>query len=203
MRRPGRRLVTTALVSSVAAAFASPSAAMAHGLGGRSDLPIPTWLLAWASITVVAFTFVTSVLLWTEPSMAKAAPGRPVAPARPLVPVLSAISRFVVTGLFVLAIAAGITGSADAGRNIAAVVLYAVVWVGMQLLAPFVGDIWNTSSPFATLGRLIPGRWRVEPSGWWATTHWPAAIGIGAFAWLELSYHTSASPRVVGWSMLG
>ncbi len=203
MRRPGRRTAVLVVSAGLAAALTSPSTALAHGLGGRSDLPIPTWLLAWASVTVVAFTFVTSVLLWTEPSMARAAVGRAIAPARPIVPALATVSRLIVTGLFVLAIAAGITGSVDPSRNIAAVVLYAVVWVGMQLLAPLVGDVWNTSSPFATLGRLLPDRWRVEPSGWWATTHWPAAIGIGAFAWLELSYHSSASPRVVGWAMFG
>ncbi len=184
----------------------TPAGAAAHGLGGRSDLPIPTWLLAWASVTVVAFTFVTSVLLWTEPSMTRAATGRAVAAARPFVPTVGGLGRFLLTGLFVLAIAAGITGSTDPSENIAAVVLYAVVWVGMQVLAPFVGDAWNTWSPFDTLARLIPGSSAAvdgSDRSLWGSTHWPAAIGIASFAWLELAYHTSASPRVVGWAMLG
>ena len=29
-------------------------------------------------------------------------------------------------------------------------------------------------------------------------SHWPALIGVGGFLWLELAYHTPASPRVLG-----
>ena len=37
--------------------LALPGEAAAHGLGGRSDLPLPGWLFAWAAAAVLAISF--------------------------------------------------------------------------------------------------------------------------------------------------
>ena len=42
---------------------------IAHGLVGRSDLPIPEWLFGWAAAIVLIVSFVALAVLWPEPKL--------------------------------------------------------------------------------------------------------------------------------------
>ena len=53
----------------VAAAGIWPAAALAHGLVGRADLPIPPYLFGWAASIVLVVSFVALAALWKKPRL--------------------------------------------------------------------------------------------------------------------------------------
>ncbi|HEV3128938.1 MAG TPA: fenitrothion hydrolase, partial [Solirubrobacteraceae bacterium] len=61
MRR-GRAVVIGAVIAFGSSAVL-PAPASAHGIGGVSDLPIPTWLFAWAAAIVLVASFVALATL--------------------------------------------------------------------------------------------------------------------------------------------
>ncbi len=171
-----------------------PTAVLAHGLGGSSDLPIPyTYALigaAWA----LTFTFAVVALAWRRPRFDAAKPGRPL-PARVTTIVDAPATRWT-AALVVLAFAvwvaiAAVFGPQD-GSNPLLGVFYVFLWVGLVALSLAVGPVWRAISPVRTLYRLTPLSRRAAPSaypaGW---GYWPAALGLFAFVWLELA---SADP---------
>src|SRR5437867_5567768 len=52
-----------------AAALFFPSATEAHGLVGRADLPVPSWLFGWAVAIVLVVSFVALATLWSDPRL--------------------------------------------------------------------------------------------------------------------------------------
>ena len=68
------RLLAAVTLSSFALGGAAPAAA--HGIGGRTDLPLPAWQLAWAAGFAVASSFVALGAFWATPRLAAAAEGR-------------------------------------------------------------------------------------------------------------------------------
>jgi hypothetical protein len=61
MRATPRRRLLVALSVFLAAGVATPTAAQAHGIVGRADLPIPVWLFSWtAAIILVAIIGTTT-----------------------------------------------------------------------------------------------------------------------------------------------
>ena len=57
---------------------AAPDSALAHGLVGRQDLPIPKWLFGWGAAVVLVASFVALAALWPKPRL-EDAPERRVA----------------------------------------------------------------------------------------------------------------------------
>ena len=49
--------------------WAEPLPAGAHGIGGRTDLPLPAWQLAWAAGFAVASSFVALGAFWATPRL--------------------------------------------------------------------------------------------------------------------------------------
>ena len=45
-------------------ALALPGEALAHGIVGRADLPIPVWMFSWAAAIVLVVSFVALSTLW-------------------------------------------------------------------------------------------------------------------------------------------
>src|SRR4051812_43625279 len=66
-----RRLRTAAVGAALASAAVAvlPDAALAHGLVGKQDLPIPRWLFAWAAAVVLVVSFVALAVLWPRPRL--------------------------------------------------------------------------------------------------------------------------------------
>jgi len=49
---------------------------LAHGLGGRSDLPIPLWLAVYGATAAVLISFYVLARFWEEPKFSGPAGGR-------------------------------------------------------------------------------------------------------------------------------
>ncbi|MDP9135406.1 MAG: fenitrothion hydrolase, partial [Actinomycetota bacterium] len=179
---------------------------VAHGLVGRSDLPIPEWLFGWAAAVVLVVSFVALAVLWPEPKLSRAS-------FRPL-PRLSrvALSRPVdlvcgLLGVFLLGLTvyAGFEGSQTSTANFASVFVYVIFWIGLVALSVLLGNVYRAFNPWRALGRTV---------SWIARTaarapmpapltyperlgHWPAAAGIFLFAALELAVSDGDAPQTV------
>jgi hypothetical protein len=171
------------------------SSVLAHGIGGREDLPLPLgWAIAGAAAAVVV-SFLALAVLWREPRLGTGgwARGRPL--PRAVVTVLDApAARRVVTALSLLVTAwvllALVLGRDDA-RNPVPWVVYVLLWVGLVPVSVLLGPVWRVLNPLralhAGLNRLLgldPREGlRPLPS---RLGYWPAALGLLAFTWLEL-----------------
>ena len=205
MRQPTRRrLLAVAALAAVALwAWAGPAAA--HGVGGRTDLPIPAWQLAWAASFAVAASFVALGMFWENPRLRAAAAGRALPePLQQAGRALALIAR--VAGLFALAVLlyAALAGNTNPSVNIAGVAVYIVFWVGLQVVSVLIGDVWRGLNPFCTLADAsavgwarLRGRPLSEP-GRGAGNQWWAVAAVFGFVWLELAYHDSSEPRILG-----
>lgn len=179
---------------------------LAHGVGGRTDLPLTAWQAGWSAGVALAFSFVALGLLWRQPQLRSLAAGRPLGATTAgvqwrVVPAL----RWITMALFVVVITAGLVGQDDTGANAVPVVVYVAFWVGIPLLAVLIGPFWSSLSPWETLAGLSdredPECRPVPPS--FFANGWATLVPVSAFLWLELVYHDGAQPRVLGWAALG
>ena len=170
-------------------------ALVAHGLGGRTDLPLPTWMFSYGAGAALVLSFVALGALWRQPLLTAAARGRSLPGA------LQAVARpgFLLTrafGLlaFAVTLAAAIWGP-DSAANFAPVTLCIVFWVGLFLVSPLLGDVFWAINPFDTIARVTGApiaTTRRDPG------RWTAAVLLFSFVWLELAYYDGCSdPRAV------
>jgi len=167
---------------------------LAHGVGGRTDLPLPLWLFSYGAGAVLLASFAALRVLWRRPRLREAAPGAALPSPVQLVTLPLAI---LLRGLGILALAvvfvAAWWGPDDAGANIAPIAVYVVFWVGLQVVSALAGDVWSAMNPLRTIAAPLPRTTaRADPG------HWTAAAMVLSFVWLELAYHDPSSPRVVG-----
>lgn len=181
-------------------------AVLAHGVGGRSDLPLPVWLFAYGAGSALLISFVTLHILWRRPrldalSAGVSAPAWMATMARPAAFATRALGLLA----FGVVLAAAWFGDKSPAANIAPILVYVIFWVGLQAGSFLFGDIWSRLSPWDTLALGFeklrsPRRTGAGETGAGerAGTHWPAALGIAGFVWMELCYHDPSSPRVLG-----
>lgn len=193
-----RRGMALAAVAVAAGTALDPSPAAAHGVGGRTDLPLPLWLFTYGAAAALLLSFVALRALWPKPRLAAAASGAPI-PSRlqRLAPLLMVAGRVIgLVGLAVVLTAAA-WGEPDTADNIAPVGLYVVFWVGLQVLSAIAGDLWRVVNPFDTIAAAVqtavPRRF-VTPDG---GPEWTAAAMLFSFLWLELAYYDAADPRAI------
>lgn len=179
--------------------------AAAHGVGGRTDLPIPFWQFAWAATLAVVASFLALSRFWPEPRMRDAASGRILprriqSAARTLLP----LTRLAGLTIFGVVLFAALWGSSVITSNIAPYALFIVFWVGLQLVSTLIGDVWTGFDPFLTLAdlgartrALLIRRPLSDPSRG-AGNRWWGVGAIFSFVWLELAYHRGAEPRTIG-----
>lgn len=174
---------------------------LAHGIGGRADLPIPTWLAIYAGAVAVLVSFFALAALWPTPRLRGADGGRPLPWLERVAD--SAVVRVALQVLGVLLLAGFLVvawvGPDDDGRgNPAPTWLYVWFWVGLVPASLLFGPIWRRLNPLRTvaglLRPLLPGGTVPLPA---RLGYWPAAIGLSAFLWMELVYDHAASPRAV------
>ncbi len=197
----GRRFVLLAGLVLGAAALLLPDAALAHGLVGRTDLPIPRWLFGWGAAAVLVVSFVGLAVLWPQPRFEHPTERRVLSLPRFVEPLCGAIGL----ALFVVVVYAGLAGSQTPTNNIAPTFVYVAFWVGLVPLSVIFGDVFAAFNPWRAVARAVAwGAARVSPGGLPAALpyparlgRWPAAIGIFAFAWVELVYAGRDDPSAL------
>ena len=172
------------------AGLPTPVLVPAHGVGSRADLPLPfAALLIGASLALVA-SFVALGALWREPRLGPddglPLPSRLAAllDSRALRGVAVTLS-LLLTAWTLLALVAG----RDDANNPVPYVVYVWLWVGLAALSLVLGPVWSVLNPVRWLHLGLTRVARLDPdeallSG--DVGYWPAAIGLFAFAWLEL-----------------
>jgi hypothetical protein len=183
---------------------------LAHALLiGRRDLPIPEWLFAWAAALVLIVSFVALSLLWKR-AYFETDNWRPVSNGLSRVLVNRATELLAgALGVFLLGVIvwSGLSGTDLTGLNFAPTFVFITFWLGLVLLSVLFGDVFRPFNPWRAIGRVYG--WILRQSAGTPFRYpdrlgrWPAALGIVAFAWLELLYAAGGfaqgglTPRVV------
>jgi hypothetical protein len=198
-----RRLRIAAAGAAVASAAVAvlPDAASAHGLVGRQDLPIPRWLFAWGAAVVLVISFVALAVLWPKPRLEEAVERRVLRVPAVLEPICGLIGVAAFAGM----VYAGYAGTQTATANVEPTVIYVLFWVGLPCASALFGDVFAAFNPWRATARFvswIAGRVAGDrlpaPMAYPAWLgRWPAAIGILAFAWVELVYVNRDDPSIL------
>ena len=186
-----------------------PEAALAHGLGGITDLPVPGWLFLVGGATVLIVSFLALGVLWKEPLLE--GPGRSF-PAWATTIVRARATRVSLQTLSVVLLAlvwsAAAFGSERVILNIAPTFIYVVFWVGMAVAVVLFGNVWTVLDPWRAVAEWC------RPRGERAR-HRPLAAPVSGRARrlagdraavrvrrLELVYADPADPRVLAIAIL-
>jgi hypothetical protein len=177
---------------------------IAHGLVGRSDLPIPEWLFGWAAAVVLIVSFLALAALWSEPRF-EVDRWRALPWPRTLSRVLDVLCGAV--GLFLLAMViwSGLSGVQSATANFAPTFVYVTFWVGLVPVSVLFGDVFRAFNPWRAAGKAVSWAASTAAGGTLPAPlqypdrlgHWPAAAGIFLFTALELVVSTGDMPRNV------
>ncbi|HWX97870.1 MAG TPA: fenitrothion hydrolase [Solirubrobacteraceae bacterium] len=202
------RRLAFAFPASIAASLALPASALAHGIGGKTDLPVPRWLFAWAAAVVLIVSFVALATLWPTPRLERARSRVVLHFPRVLDPICGAIG----VAVFAIVVYAGFAGEQELPpANLAPTFVYVPFWVGLPFLSFLLGDVFRALNPWRAVARgvvwvtgkvakgVVPYRPRPYPQ--WLG-RWPAVIGILGFAWLELIYVEHDRPSTLAWLAL-
>ena len=180
---------------------------LAHGVGGRQDLPIPFGLALAGALVALVVSFGALGALWSEPRL-----GADLRRARPLPagvqrvvtsrawPWVWRLVGLAATAYFVL----GFAGP-DTVDNPTAGVVYVLFWVGLLPLSLLFGPVWRGLNPLRTLHLLACLALRRDPRLGLRELppgfgYWPAAAGLFAFVWLELvAPHRVNLPVIGAW----
>ncbi len=196
-----RRATPIALAVPLAAA-ALPASASAHGLVGRTDLPIPGWMFAWGAAIVLIASFVALGTLWPRPRLQQHGLRRVLTVPRFVEPVCGLLG----VAAFAAVVYSALEGTTVALANLAPTAIYVHFWVGIPLLSILLGNVFRLFNPWRAFYRgLTAVAFRIAPSLNVAPLRyparlgrWPAVAGLIGFAWLELVYVDRDVPSTLG-----
>ncbi len=184
------------------------TALLAHGVGGRGDLPVPFSYALVAAVVALLVSFAVLTWRWPAPRIAGGRAGHPL--PRPLAGVLDSawfrgvwrVAALVAVGY--TAIAA--VGGPDDALNPTAGVVYVLFWVGVLAFgSALLGPVWQRVNPLRTVQSLVFRAMRRDPRlgllGPYPARlgYWPAALSLLAFVWLELVGPARASTITLRW----
>lgn len=176
---------------------------IAHGIGGRTDLPVPLAVLITGAAAVLVITFLALGFLWTRPRL-QAGP-RYDGPARavPIGGVLATVGFL----CLLLVIGQVVTSLLGAERvvtrpTIAPVMVWVVFWLVVPFAAAIVGNWYTDLNPWRTLAGAL-GVGKMERIGMPTRVGlWPASAIFVAFVWLELVGPAPGDPTTLGMAAL-
>ncbi|GAB2777131.1 hypothetical protein GCM10027199_60230 [Amycolatopsis magusensis] len=173
---------------------------LAHGLGGRSDLPVPLWLALYAGAAAVLVSFFALTALWKSPRLKGEHAGRPL-PGEQIAdsPVTRVALRVLGVAALVVMLVTAWSGG-DSADNPAPAWFYAWFWVGLVAVSLLLGPVWRLVNPARTLAAAV----RLALPALRVTRPLPDRLGYGAatagmlaFLWLELVFPHSDAPLAV------
>jgi hypothetical protein len=174
---------------------------LAHGLGGRADLPVPVWMAQYAAALVLIVTFFMLARFWDVPRLQEPYRGRPL----PLglqrfldAPAFRLALRLIGLAALLLVIAVAALGTGSSATNPAPTWLFVWFWVGIVPASLLFGPVLRAFNPLRLISSWLTwlrGRRDrdVRPMPEWLG-YWPAAAGLLAFTWLELVYRNPDRP---------
>jgi hypothetical protein len=179
---------------------------VAHGIGGRSDLPVPTSLAAFGAAAAVLVSFAALGAWWRTARLRGDEAGRPLPAglARLLdAPALRAAIRMLAVLVFAFTIVLAFAGPDSSTFNLAPYLLYITVWVGLVPASLLFGPVLRIANPLravhgalARVGRLDRRHGVLGPPT--RIGMWPAAGFLLVFAWMELVLPHRDRPVIVG-----
>ncbi len=183
-----------------------PVVVLAHGIGSRTDLPVPMTLAASAAATAVLISFAALGLLWPTSRLRGDDAGRalPAALQRGLdAPATRWTLRLVALAVSAFIVVVALAGPAEAVANLAPYATYIVFWCGLVALSILLGPVWRVVNPLRTLHRALSAAGGTDPDEGMrelpaSVGYWPAAASLAVFVWLELVPEWRAKPMVVG-----
>jgi hypothetical protein len=182
---------------------------LAHGLGGRTDLPVDPMLAAGGAAFAVAFTVLVIPSWWRTSRLEDSESERPLPAA--LGGFLDAAwfthvlrSLALVVSVFVTVVA--FVGPTESRFNLAPYALYVVFWVGLVPASLLFGPVWRKLNPLRLVHAGLCRMLRVPDYGLYPLPApaglWPAAGWLLIFVWLELVFPERATPAVVGFFLV-
>jgi hypothetical protein len=183
---------------------------LAHGIGSRSDLPVPLWLAQYGGAAALVISFVILVAFWRLPRFEDPDAGQPLPGLVQRVvdaPLTRVLLRLLGLAMGAATVLVAVLGPPNPATNPAPTWLYVWFWVGLVPASLLLGPVWRALNPLRTLTMVISrvaGDRDAElarplPPG---LGYWPAVAGLLAFVWLELVYQNSALPVTVAWFLL-
>jgi hypothetical protein len=181
---------------------------LAHGVGSRTDLPIPLGLALYGAGAAILVSFAALLLFWRTATLGGSSSGRPL-PA--LVqraadsPRARSALQALAAGLVLLVLTAALAGPPGTARNLAPWALYVTFWVGLVPASLLLGPVWRVVNPLRLAHRGLralagPARGADRLP---AVGAWPAAAFLAVFVWLELVPAQRAEPGAVAAFLVG
>src|SRR4051812_6411970 len=167
----------------------------AHGIGGSKDLPIPLELTIAGAVAALTVSFTVLAVAWRTPRYDEGATGRPaprrlaaLVGSRPFFVVLRVLGMLV----FVYTVMVAVHGL-DSLINPFFGIFYVLLWVGFVPASLLLGPVYKAISPVRTINAAFARLTGGDPEKGVFTYperlgHWPAAVGLYAFVWMELVY---------------
>lgn len=173
---------------------------LAHGIGSRSDLPVPLWMAMYGGGTAVVITFLVLIAFWRKARYEGATRDRPL--PGPLAAFFTSRLAGVTghaTGVVIFAIGVIVlqAGSNNAASNPAPWWFYIWFWVGLVPLSILFGPVWRAFNPLRTIAAWLRGPADTVTPYPERLGFWPAAISLLAFVWIELVYTRPSEPAIV------
>ena len=175
---------------------------LAHGVGSRTDLPIPLGLALYGAGAAILISFAVLLLFWRTPRLGGPSSGRPLPVTVQRFLDARAVRRglqAVALAVAVLVTAVALAGPRETDENLAPWALYVTFWVGLVPASLLLGPVWRVVNPLRLLHRGLavlvprsPGADRLPRLGLW-----PAVPSLLVFLWLELVFPARAEPAVV------
>jgi hypothetical protein len=176
---------------------------LAHGIGGRSDLPVPLWLAVYGGAIAVLISFFALVAFWPEPKLRGDRAGRPW-PAALQRRADATATRWALRALGLLLAAVVVTvawlGLPSASQNPAPTWFYVWFWVGLVPASVLFGPVWRLLNPLRTVVAVLRATVlaRVPTAELPARVgYWPAVASLAVFVWMELVYDKADLARTV------